>query len=136
MTASSLPQSWRCHCRQGVRRVGSLDADESAAAGSPIALLRHIECDVRAEDIELLEIQVEAGVTQCLQKILALNPERLLVVPRCPTAIFAIQESSLGAKFRQPQARQAFVLAQKGELVSGRPRFLERENTRHSPPKP
>src|SRR6202035_319047 len=70
-----------------------------------------------------------------LQQVLALNPKRLLIVPGCPTAIVAIQESPFGAKFRQPPARQAFVLGQEGQLVSGCSGVLEREYSRQCPPK-
>src|ERR1700723_756284 len=112
----------------------SLDADEGAASRSPVASLGHFERDVRAEAVELLEHQVEAGIAQRLKNVFTLDPERLFVVPGCPAAIFAVQESPFGAKFRQPAARQALVLGQERKLVSGRSGVLEGKYPRQRPP--
>lgn len=90
----------------------------------------HFDGNIRAKIIELFYYQIEAGIANCLQQKLALNPKGAAVVPGRPAAIFRIAECALIAKFRKPAAGKPLMLGQKRQFMRGGRRILERNDPR------
>ena len=98
----------------GISCIGRLDTDKGASTGGPIAALGHFDSKFRTQPVELLENQVEPGVSQRLQYILALHPKGLAVIPRRPAPVLSIAVCAFVAELGEPAPRQALIFAEIG----------------------
>src|SRR4051812_24555897 len=86
-----IPLAWQ----RSLASLAGLDADEGAALVGLVPALGHRVDDLahgQADAVELFRDDVETDVADRLEEVLALDPERFVVVPRRPLEVLAIAE--------------------------------------------